>query len=162
MNKKLILLTGLGIGAGLGAGLMFMLDPEKGKDRRTLICNKVTDTIAKTEKAIVKTPQDIRKQINGLIAESRLLYNKARDEALENRVYTKIGQTVNNPGLIQVIANNGHLILTGSIPAIEEDALLEAVFLTRGVKTIENRLEVHARAGDLIDIAQILVESSCS
>ncbi|MEW6731797.1 MAG: hypothetical protein AB1489_10760 [Acidobacteriota bacterium] len=159
MNKKLLLLTGIGIGTGFGAGLMFIFDPAKGKDRRTLVRGKVTDTVAKTGEVITKTPQNIANRVSGIMGEARSSYKKIKDDKLVASVCSRIEGVVSNPKSIQIVADNGSLTLSGSIPAIEVDNLLKTVSSVRGVKTLENKLETHARADDLLGSREQLVKS---
>jgi hypothetical protein len=57
-------------GAGLGAGLMYVLDPDKGERRRALVRHKANRVLRKGGKAARKTSRDLGKQARVLIVEA--------------------------------------------------------------------------------------------
>jgi hypothetical protein len=65
------------IGAGAGAGLMYLLDPERGARRRALIHDKTAATIHEAEKSITRRKEDLENRIAGAAAEARSLFRKA-------------------------------------------------------------------------------------
>jgi uncharacterized membrane protein len=56
---------------------------------------------------------------------------------------------VSFPGSIDVDVTGGHVLLNGPILAHEVDALIGLVNTVRGVRSVENRLEVHERPGNI-------------
>jgi len=137
--------------AGLGAGLMYLVDPNRGKRRRALIANKITHAAKVAGDATGKTGRDLRNHLHGLVAEIESLFQSAEvsDGVLEARVRSKLGRVVSHPSAVDVKAENGLIVLSGPILAKEEHPLLEAVIRVAGVKSIENRLELHEQAGDV-------------
>lgn len=63
-------LGGIGLGAGLGAGLMYILDPDRGKSRRAFARDKVTSAMNRTGAAVSKTSHDLKNRARGVIAET--------------------------------------------------------------------------------------------
>jgi hypothetical protein len=64
LNKdRLTLLGGAGLAAGLGAGLMYLLDPEGGRQRRALAREKCLHAAKTSGKAVSKATK-------GLVAEA--------------------------------------------------------------------------------------------
>lgn len=122
-------LTLLG-GVGLGAGLMYLLDPSGGGQRRALVRNKSVDVGNRTRGLAAK-------------ASSRLRHDDASDAVLEARVRSKMGRAVSHASAITVDAREGQIVLSGNVLAAELDGLLSAVQSVRGVQSVENRLEVH-------------------
>lgn len=146
MNKAMGVISSLGI----GAGLMYILDPDRGKRRRAHVRDKIRHVANKTDDAIGKTSRDLANRVSGVVAEAESLFfprPKASDEVLVARARAKLGRVVSHPSSIEVKAEDGHLSLSGPILATEVDGLLERVKAIRGVAGVENRLEVHEQAG---------------
>ena len=71
------------------------------------------------------------------------------DEVLIDRVRSKIGRVVSHAGAVEVAATDGRVTLSGPVLVSEADKLMRGVRLVRGVKDVENQLEVHEQAGDI-------------
>lgn len=67
MNKILMVLGGI----GLGAGLMYLLDPQGGRGRRSVIRDKAMSAATKTGGAIGSKSRDIANRAHGVITETR-------------------------------------------------------------------------------------------
>ena len=134
-----------------GLGLMYLLDPERGRRRRALLRNKASRGLDAVADAAGKTGRDVRNRAHGLLAEAGLLGGSraASNEVLEARVRSKIGRIVSHPGSIEVSASGGTVTLAGPVLAREVDDLLSCVSKVRGVVDVDNQLEVHAQAGDV-------------
>lgn len=55
---------------GLGAGLMYLLDPERGKQRRGAIRDEAIRMLDKTDEAIEQAGQDLRNRARGVATET--------------------------------------------------------------------------------------------
>lgn len=144
MNKGIGLISGI----GLGAGLMYVLDPDRGKRRRALVRDKTMRLLHKTDDAVWTTSRDLRNRVRGLAAEASSLFSSDHpsDDVLVERVRSKMGRCVSHPGALTVTANSGRVTLTGPILADEVAGLLSCVGSISGVDEIDNRLEVHSEA----------------
>src|SRR2546423_7524759 len=113
MNRGLTLIGGI----GLGAGLMYVLDPDRGRRRRALVRDKVARVINKTRDATGKTLRDTRHRARGLVAGARSLLKREQvsDEVLIERVRSKMGRVVSHPHSIGVTADRGRVTLRGPI-----------------------------------------------
>lgn len=148
MNDKIGLISGIGI----GAGLMYMLDPERGNRRRAMMRDKIARGINKAEMALDTTSRDIRNRAQGVIAEAKSMVKRdgrVSDEVLIERVRSKMGRMVSHPHSIQVTANRGRVTLSGPILESEVTKLVSSISRVRGVTGVENRLEVHQRGTDV-------------
>ncbi|HJZ67248.1 MAG TPA: BON domain-containing protein [Blastocatellia bacterium] len=147
MNKALVMIGGI----GLGAGLMYALDPDRGKRRRAMLRDKVDRAINKIEDAIQTTSRDIRNRAYGIAAGAKALFQKedASDEALVARVRSKLGRVVSHPHSIEVTADRGTITLSGPILEIEVEPLMDCVSSVAGVNDVMNNLEPHKEAGDV-------------
>lgn len=142
MNKGLLL------GAGLGAAAMFLLDPDRGKRRRTLVRDKLAWATHKTGDCLEVTTRDVTNRTRGLISEikSRISSEQPDDSVLVDQVRSKLGRVVSHPGAINVNASNGTVTLSGPVLADEVPHLLSCVKWTAGVQDINNNLDVHEEA----------------
>jgi hypothetical protein len=150
-TQKLGLLGSAGLAAGLGAGLMYLLDPQAGGRRRALARDQAVHGLKKGGVAAGKTARDLANRTRGLVAEtgSKLHHEQVDDQVLSDRVRSKMGRLVSHPSAIEVAAQDGCVILSGPVLAEEVDKLLAKVHSVRGVREVENRLEVHESAGNI-------------
>jgi hypothetical protein len=146
MNKGLGFCTAMGI----GSGLMYMLDPDRGKRRRALLRDKFVWVTRKTGEGIETTAWDLSNRARGIAAsvQSRFSPAEISDSVLADRVRSKLGRIVSHPGALEVAAENGSVTISGPILEAEVDNLLTCVGRIQGVNEVNNKLEVHQEAGD--------------
>ena len=144
MNKGLT----FGAGLGLGTGIMYLLDPDRGKRRRALLRDKCARAARKTGEGMEVTARDLRNRTQGIITDiqSRFSSEPPDDSVLVERVRSKLGRIVSHPGAVEIIAQNGNVTLQGPILANEVDDLLSCVKHVHGVNDVVNNLEVHEHA----------------
>lgn len=70
MNKKIALIGGL----GLGAALMYLLDPDRGGQRRAVIREKAEGAANKAGEYAEKMSQDIRDRASEVVAEAKAIF----------------------------------------------------------------------------------------
>jgi uncharacterized membrane protein len=130
---------------GLGAGLMYLFDPLVGRRRRALVRDKLTRFRHKASDAIDMTRRDMNNRITGLKARARNLVaaGEPSNEALVQQVHSKIRAWVSHPRSIDINIHDGQVSLSGPILANEVDRLLNGIHAIRGVRAVENRLEVY-------------------
>lgn len=147
MNKGLALLSG----AGMGAALMYICDPNAGRRRRALARDQVVSAFYQAGNAIGPTAEDLRNRSYGVFADltGRFAERDVSDRVLVERVRARLGRHVSHPGSIEVSVREGLVTLSGSTLAHEVDDLLDAVSSTRGIRGVENHLEVHERPGNV-------------
>lgn len=137
----------LGAGIACGALAMFLLDPQGGRRRRTLLKDKASHTSRIALDRSAKTARDLRNRGQGLIAMTRQRLSRESfpdNDTLVNRVRSEMGRVLSHPSSIEVSASDGLVSLSGPIPASEVDRLIGCVSSVRGVTGIENRLEVQS------------------
>jgi uncharacterized membrane protein len=143
-------LMGIG-GLGLGAGLMFILDPDRGRRRRALARDQMAHARRMLSRATGATSRDLTHRIYGALAEGGNLFRREEisDDVLTERVRARIGRSVSHPHAISVTVNDGHVSLSGPVLAHEASRLLSGVSSVRGVKGVENVLTVHTEAENI-------------
>src|SRR5215212_11070471 len=77
------LLGSAGLGAGLGAGLMYLLDPESGKRRRTVAKDKAVHAVQKGGRTLGKKSRHLGKRGKGLVLEATSKLRKRDGKDLE-------------------------------------------------------------------------------
>lgn len=139
--RKEILVAG---GVGIGLGLMYVLDPERGKRRRAMLRDRTTHALRSTRVTLGKKAQDMGNRARGLAAEARTALHReaVSDEVLEQRVRAQLGRAVLKPGDVEVIAAEGCVTLRGVVCAGEVERLLRRVSRVRGVRSLESQLNV--------------------
>lgn len=141
MNKGLT----FGAGLGLGTGLMYLLDPDRGRRRRALLRDKGVWAARKTGDCFEVTARDLRNRTQGLVTEiqSRFSSEPVDDGKLVERVRSRLGRAVSHPGAIQVTAQDGNVTLSGPILVEEIPELLACTNSIHGVNKVINNLEAH-------------------
>src|SRR4029077_5318861 len=64
-KKTSTLWKGIGVGAGIGAGLMFLLDPDRGRRRPALARDKAIHLAKSTEKIVGARSRDLGNRASG-------------------------------------------------------------------------------------------------
>jgi uncharacterized membrane protein len=150
VNSLMAPLMGIG-GLGLGAGLMFILDPNRGRRRRALARDQMAHARRLLARATGATSRDLTHRIYGALAEGGNLFRREEisDDVLIERVRARIGRSVSHPHAISVTVNDGHVSLSGPVLAHEASRLLSGVSSAPGVKGVENVLTVHTEAENI-------------
>jgi len=131
-----------------GAGAMFLLDPQRGRQRRAVAQSKIASLLGDTGRAFRSTGrycQDLMNRTRGTAykARARLQGETVAPDTLVQRVRSDMGRAVSHPSAIQVMASaDGTVTLTGRVLASEIDSLLSTIHSVRGVNQVINRLEV--------------------
>ncbi len=138
-------------GAALGGGLMYLLDPDRGNRRRAQVRDKIIRGLHVGGDVGDKAIRDLRNRARGAVAEfwASVRNEPVDDAVLEQRIRAKLGRVVSHPNSIEVRAENGRVSLSGPVLAAEVDELLWSLSSVRGVRDIENRLDVHKEAGNV-------------
>ncbi len=145
------MLLGLLGAAASGLGLMYFLDPDQGRRRRALVRDQMVHAAHKTGDAVDATSRDIANRAKGAVAELRGRFQDAEvsDDVLRERVRARIGAVIGHAGAIDVEVADGIVTLRGPVLAHEVERLLRRVAAVRGVKGVDDRLDVHAEPGDI-------------
>jgi hypothetical protein len=149
MRKEVLVVGGVGIGAGLGAGLMYVLDPDRGHRRRAMLRDRARHAAVATRDTLDKKARDVRNRARGLVAEAEaaLRHEPVSDDVLEERVRSQVGRAVSRPGDVEVLAREGRVTLRGVARAGEAERLLRRVAGVRGVREVESQLNVRGQHG---------------
>jgi uncharacterized membrane protein len=130
---------------GVGALLMYVLDPQLGRRRRAVASDKLNRLGHKAGDAVDATARDLRNRARGVTARAKTLLTEKEvsDEALAQRVRSKVSECVSHPRSIEVSVEGGRVTLSGPILSGEVDRLLSGISSMRHVTSVENKLQVH-------------------
>jgi uncharacterized membrane protein len=131
--------------AGLGAGLMFLLDPDRGNRRRAMMRDKAVHAANVMVAGVSRVWRDATNRSRGMLAERARFFRRETpdDRTLAARVRSEMGTLVQHPRAIEVSVENGQVTLRGPIRAQEVEALLSHVEHVRGVTSVKNDLDIH-------------------
>jgi hypothetical protein len=150
MNKGL----SFGAGLGMGIGVMYLVDPDRGKRRRALLRDKCLSATRKTGEVTEVTARDFTNRAQGIAAsiQSRFTSAETDDAVLVDRMRSKLGRIVSHPGAIEVASENGNVTLSGPILEAEVDSLLTCV------KAVQRVNEVAKALADLPQVQVIMCD----
>ena len=135
-------------GIMLGAGAMYLLDPDRGARRRSLLRDRFVHAGHKFGDGLSATARDTRNRALGAAAElrSRFKQDQVDDAVLHERVRSAIGRVATHPSSITVTAFEGQVTLSGHVLEDEVDELISRVKQVRGVREVRNELQMHRSA----------------
>src|SRR6266540_3385493 len=92
----------------LGAGLMYALDPVRGRRRRAVTRDKLFSAVNQFQDAAGKTSVDLWNRSRGLVSHARGAFTQDQpgDEVVCARVRSKMGRMISHPHAIRVDAQD--------------------------------------------------------
>jgi osmotically-inducible protein OsmY len=144
MNRSETLVLGM----ALGAGITYLLDPDRGTRRRALVRDKLVHAGHELEVTARSTARHARNKVKGLAHEAKaeLTEREVEDRVLEERVRSEVGRDLSNTGQFEVSADQGHVTLSGAVPAEDIQDVVRSAKSVRGVEAVDNRLEAQTRS----------------
>jgi osmotically-inducible protein OsmY len=142
-------------GAGFGAGLMYFLDPDRGRRRRAMARDKARRWSRQARGAAETTVRDMSNRTRGAMA-SFSSWGKPASEVsdwvLIERVRSALGMVMSHPSSIDVYAMNGAVTIRGPVLMEEVEPIVSAVRRVDGVTHVDNQLEIHLEPGKIPDL----------
>jgi osmotically-inducible protein OsmY len=125
-----------------GAGLMYLLDPATGRRRRAMIRDKFVRVGHVAGRKAGATARDLGNRLRGAAARTRGKSKPLSDDVLAERIRARLGRLLTDPGAVEVSVERGEVELLGTLPALEAERLVSAVKRLRGVRNVQNHLEI--------------------
>jgi uncharacterized membrane protein len=141
-------------GLGVGAGLMYMLDPDRGRRRRAMARDQIVQALHETGDALDAGIRDLNNRASGAVIHlfSFLIPGRTTDPVLSERIRATLGRCVAFPHAIEVAVANGHVTLSGHVLRQDIERLTNSVRRMKGVKGVTDRLTVHEKPGETPDM----------
>ena len=136
------------IGAmGVGAALMYFLDPDSGRRRRTLARDQFLHGKIVAHDRTEALVHDVANRTRGAIARAQSRLDHRGDEPVDDsvlveRVRAAMGHVIADPLAIEVRAHDGCVTLKGPAQPEQIGELVACAERVRGVRTVDNRLSV--------------------
>lgn len=132
-------------GLGLGAGLMYWMDPDRGRRRRAIAKDQIVRQMHRAGNGMEVAARDIAHRTQGVAARARgRLFNRhVDDEILIARVRAKLGRLVSHPHAVEVTSQERNITLRGLVLSSEVDDLMDGLAGVPGVKEITNQLKAY-------------------
>ena len=138
-----VTLTAVGCCA-MGVGLMYLMDPERGRARRAWLSDTVSGFVRNTGRTFYRTGKDLSNRVTRAESNSRSGGPASSEQLLEN-VRSEIARVAPNNRHIDIMADvNGSVTLTGAIRPEDADRIIAAVEDVPGVNLVINRLNVQS------------------
>lgn len=139
------------LGAGVGAGLMYLLDPHGGAHRRAIIRDKVISIGKDAIDQANRRSHDAIQRARGQQYEIRHRGEHVDDDTLTQRARAQLGHVVSHPGVLEIEAAEGCVIVRGPVLCGERRKIEERLRKTRGAQSFDLSGVQEMGAGENID-----------
>jgi hypothetical protein len=145
-----IVLTAIGCCA-LGAGLMYVIDPQRGRSRRAWLRDKTRSFFRRTGRSMYHGGKDLANRAYGTMHEAGKFWQGSDSSSnLEQRVRSQLGRMTSRPRLVEVMCDdNGSVTLSGYVLDREAASLISNLESIPGVNIVISRLESLGSLEDL-------------
>ena len=134
----------------VGAGLMYLLDPQRGRARRARVMNALVHASKAERRLVRKGLRDARQRLQGVSERSRRVFSEpAPDEVILGRVRSRLGRAIAHAHAhaLDLEVKEGRVILRGPVLTAEADDVLRCIRGTTGVREVIDRMERHVTPG---------------
>jgi uncharacterized membrane protein len=130
---------------------MYFLDPQNGDRRQALLRDQYYSLRRRSRDGLEVAVRDLQNRARGVMAEGIAMVSSegVPDYILEERLRSRLGTFARHPGAVQIRVENGRAILSGDTLAGEVEDLISGVSRLRGIRGVENQLNVHQDAGNI-------------
>jgi hypothetical protein len=132
---------------GLGAGIVYYIDPDRGRTRRAKLRDKFVHFTNETGDFFSRTGRHLRNKMYGYYAEGRSAASNmmggsesADDQTLTNRIRSELGRSTRNISGLNIRCSNGRVSLSGTAPDAEISSIVTIISGVRGVTGVDNQL----------------------
>jgi gas vesicle protein len=149
LSHSASLITGMVV----GAAAMYILDPERGSQRRAVARDKLLHGLRQARTNANKQARNAWNNLYGSVAETRAKLHDAgaaiADDILEERVRAQIGHVVAHPGALDVRVEDGCAIISGPVLQDEIDKIEARLHETRGLWNWKLDVQAHESAENI-------------
>lgn len=132
-------------GMMMGAGLMYMLDPDRGRRRRARLRDRLVHGAHEAERmggSTASSARHLRNRGRGLVAGARasLRDEQVEDSVLEGRLRAELGRLVQPVGNLRAEVLDGVVRLTGTASAEMQKRVVDGLSRVAGVRGVHSQL----------------------
>jgi osmotically-inducible protein OsmY len=139
-----VTLTAVGCCA-MGVGLMYLMDPQRGRARRAWLSDTITGLVRNTGQTFYRTGKDLGNRMTGSDSGRSQPGGSSYSEQLLDQVRSEISRVAPANHRIEVMTDvNGSVTLTGSVRPEDADRVIAVVEDVPGVILVINRLDVQS------------------
>ncbi len=135
-------------GMAIGAGLMYVLDPNRGRARRAQAGQRLIHFGRVLGRQTGRQARNLAHQVYGSVAElAAIVRDRSRtipDDVLVERVRAQLGHVISHPGLLDISASQGRVIASGPVLEHEVERVRDRMDKIRGVLECQLQLEPHS------------------
>lgn len=138
----------------VGAGVMYLLDPARGRARRARLQNALVHA-AKRERDLVRRGlRDARHRAHGASERARRMFSEpVPDAVVLGRIRAQLGRAIAHARALDIEVREGKAILSGPVLTAEAMTVLRCVNAVPGVHTVVDRMERRVTAGNIQALA---------
>jgi hyperosmotically inducible protein len=141
-HSTLKTLYGVALAFAAGALAMYLMDPNTGRRRRTLIRDRGASLGNDAGHYVRGKAKRAAHRLKGVAARGRasLSTELLDDDRLHDRIRARLGRVVGHPHDVEVHVHDGWVQLKGAVAEEEFEDLLREVSSMRGVRNLESLL----------------------
>lgn len=130
-------------GFGAGAAAMYLLDPERGAERRSTLSRRLRG-MSRSAKGAMAGDAGARTMWSGLQDRWRAMWqgSPVTDDRLERKIAHELAKVLRDASLIRVHVDHGRVTLAGSVHAEDAAAAVRCAEDAPGVVAVDSRLEL--------------------
>jgi len=138
-------------GAAVGAALLFVLDPNRGANRRAMLRDKLVRAGRVAGEGAGATARDMSNRARGVAASvrGRLSDENVSYDVVCERVRARLGRASSHARALDVDVRDGCVTLRGPILSSEVRGVLAVAAGVRGVQGVVDELEPHETAAGI-------------
>lgn len=143
------------VAATAGAATMYYFDPNLGRRRRAILCDKACSMAHDVCDFVEGKGRHTVNKARGVVHTTRRqmgLKPQPLDYQLHEQVRAKLGHLVSYARAIEVQVNEGRVTLAGHVLSKDKDKLLSAIVDMHGVHGVVNKLTVHETPGNIPEL----------
>jgi hypothetical protein len=140
LGKAILALTA---GLGLGAGVMYLWDPDRGRNRRNRLIGEASGLLHRDEVRLEKFGKDLLNRMRGFLVKVSSEVTPEEpvdDETLVERVRSRMGHVLPKAHAVTAHVHNGVVTLEGKLAQSERRRLRRDVLAIAGVKGMNDQL----------------------
>ena len=138
----------------VGAGVMYLLDPDRGRTRRTRVKNALVHAAKRERDLLRRGLRDARHRAIGASERARRMFSEpVPDAVVLGRIRAQLGRAVAHARALDIDVRDGKAILSGPVLTAEAATVVRCIKAVPGVRDVVDRMERRITAGSIASLA---------